>query len=107
MNNPEDQINKILAESKAGQTEQISSDRLKLEQLIQKNINLSQRVLDLTIYIKKYIFFQKIFGWIKFVVIMIPIILGILYLLPFFQSMAGEFQNLSDLLKQLHSIQGV
>ena len=81
-----------------------NSNSLELKELIQRNINLSQKTLDLTVYIKKYIFFQKVFAWIKFFVILVPIVLAIVYMFPIFRSISNQFQGFDDFLKQAYSI---
>jgi len=77
-----------------------------LEELLEKNIKLTEEVRDMTIHIKKFIYWQRIFGFLKLFIILIPIILSIIYLPPLlgqvfeqYQSIIGiqeDFQNASS-----------
>lgn len=51
-------------------------------ELLRHNIELSEEILDRTEYIKKYIKWQKVWGVVKVLVIIIPLLLGALYLPP-------------------------
>lgn len=63
--------------------------------LMQESLKTNQEVLKLSRYIKKYIVWQKIFFWFKFVLVLVPIILAIVYLPPFLRGAFGSFQSLS------------
>ncbi len=85
-----------------GENSQINNSDLK--KLIEKNISLNQEILDLVTYIKKYIYVQKVFSWIKIFVIAIPIIIAILYFIPVFQDISVQFNGFDNFLKQAYSI---
>lgn len=67
---------------------------LKLNKLIQKNLKISQEILDLSKYIKKYIVWQKIFSWIKLMLVIIPIIFAFIYLPPFLKDFSNSVQEI-------------
>ncbi len=99
-----EQIKDILEEEiiKKENNSQINNDDLK--KIIEKSIDLNQEILDSVMYIKKYIYFQKIFSWIKIFIIAIPIILAILYFIPIFRDISVEFNGFDNFLKQIYSI---
>lgn len=68
---------------------------LVLFNLMNENLKTNQEILKLSKYIKKYIVWQKIFFWIKLVLVLIPIILAIVYLPPFLKGAFQSFQSLS------------
>ena len=73
-----------------------------LEKLLQKNLAVSQEILDISRYIKKYVFWRKIIGLIKFLVIVIPIILGIIYLPPIIEDSLNNLnQNINNPLSNI------
>jgi len=79
-----------------------------IKKLVEKNIQLSEEILELSKKTKRYIFFQQIYGTIKFLIIVVPIILGIIYLPPLLQDAFSQYTNLlgdvsspSDLLESL------
>ena len=63
-----------------------------LQEVIKKNVELSQEILKISKYIKRYVFWQKIFNYFKLALIVIPIALAILYLPPFLKEISGSFQ---------------
>ncbi len=62
--------------------------------LLNKNLEISEEILKLTKYIKQYVFWQKIFFWLKLAIIIIPIALAIIYLPPFLSGLRDSFQEL-------------
>ena len=51
-------------------------------ELLRRNIALNEEILSNTEYIKKYIKWQKVWGVAKVLIILIPLIIGSLYLPP-------------------------
>jgi hypothetical protein len=64
-----------------------------LEKLLKKNLVISQEILDLSRYIRKYVFWKKITGIIRVIIILIPIILGIIYLPPIIEDGLKTINN--------------
>ncbi|MDD3284290.1 MAG: hypothetical protein PHZ07_01720 [Patescibacteria group bacterium] len=58
-----------------------------LERLLKENIELNNKILESCLKTEKYMFSIKAFGIIKFVVIIIPIVIGLLFLVPY----VGDF----------------
>jgi len=104
MNNIENKIYENSKEFDSINQETNKTNQSNLQNLLEKNIELSEQILDLTKYIKKYIVWQKIFSWIKTVVIVTPIVFGIIYLIPYFKDFSNTMQKFSDVMKQAYSI---
>ncbi len=68
----------------------------KLEELLRENLGVSREILKLSKYIRKYVFWQKIFNWFKLILILAPIILAIIYLPPFLKSLSFGLQTIFD-----------
>ncbi|MFP4514986.1 MAG: hypothetical protein ACLFNO_03235 [Parcubacteria group bacterium] len=64
------------------QQKQEKREEINLENLLKKNLIISQEILDISKYVKKYIFWRKVMNIVKIVIILVPIILGIIYLPP-------------------------
>jgi thiosulfate reductase cytochrome b subunit len=64
--------------------------------LLRQNLELSQEILNRTIWIKKYLKWQQVMGYVKILIIIIPIIIGLVYLPPLLK---GYFDQLSSLYK--------
>lgn len=62
-----------------------------LKSLLEQNLALSQEILAMSSYIKSYIRWQKIFGWVKVLVVAVPIILGIIYLPSALKSVLSSY----------------
>lgn len=64
--------------------------------LLRQNLELSQEILNRTIWIKKYLKWQQVMGYVKIFIIVIPIIIGLVYLPPLLK---GYFDQLASLYK--------
>lgn len=71
-------IERHYAETIVGPSAQNTDEALK--NLLERNLALSQEILGLAKYAKSYIRWLKIFSWLKVLIIVIPIVLGIIYL---------------------------
>lgn len=70
----------------------------KISEMVEANLKVSQQILDSTLKIKKYILWMKIMNILKLLVIIIPILLGLLYLSPYLKSMQSAFGVYGELL---------
>jgi len=67
-----------------------------IKAMLAENLEMNKEIL---VYVKKintYIGWQRIYGWVKFFIILIPIIIGVLYLPPFIRD---AYQQLINLIK--------
>lgn len=76
-----------------------------LRDLLQKNIDLSEQVLD---YVKKnhaHLLFARILSYIKIAIILIPLIVGFIYLPEIVDALMrqyGEIINISNTLREIN-----
>lgn len=86
-----------------------------LKKILEENLELNKKIYESCQTTLKYIHFVKAFNIFKFLIIFIPVIIGILYLIPvigdfigmyqnFFNS-AGEATGILDGLKNLEDVQ--
>ncbi len=64
-----------------------------IKKLLKKNIELSKENNEMTKSIKKFVFWSRIFTVVKIVIILIPLILGIIYLPPLVKDVYKEVIN--------------
>jgi len=76
------------------QTEKPASPDSQLEELLKKNLELTQEIYEMTKKIKKYINLQRIFSIIYILIIVIPIVLSIIYLPPLLKGMFSPYMEL-------------
>lgn len=69
----------------------LSSESEDLKTLLEKNLAVSQEILELSRYVKTYVRWQKIIGWVKVFLIVIPIVWGLLYLPPLFKDLLAAY----------------
>ena len=62
--------------------------------LLRRNLELSEEILKKTEYIKSYVKWQKIFGFVNFFIIIVPIIIGIIYLPPIIRDYLNQITSL-------------
>ena len=65
-----------------------------LKKLVKKNLELNKEMYDMVKYIKRFIIFQQIFGAIKILLIVVPLVLGIIYLPPLIKDTLKQYQSL-------------
>lgn len=84
--------NNAISDNNENIKEQKKEDRI--EELLEKNIKLTEDIHEMTVHIKKYIFWQRIFGFLKLFIILIPIILSIIYLPPLLGQVIEQYQSI-------------
>jgi hypothetical protein len=85
-----------------------------IEKLIEQNLRMTEDIYKMTKKIKGYIAFQKVISFIYLLLIVVPIILGIIYLPPLLGNMFNQYNqllgaegfNVNDLLKGLNPAGG-
>lgn len=65
-----------------------------LKKLLEKNLEYSQEIYKNTKYIKDYVFWAKIGGALKILIIVVPIVLGIIYLPSLLKSAFDQYRGL-------------
>ncbi len=82
-----------------------------LEDLLRENIALNKKIYASCQKSEKFIFFIKAFGIIKFILIVIPIVIGILYLIPllsgFFDMYKEFFNHISEFMGTMDTLHDV
>ncbi len=73
--------------------EEKKQEKASIEDLVRKNLETSEEILKLSKYIKRYVFWQRIIGWAKIVLIAVPIILAIVYLPPFLEGISSSIHE--------------
>ncbi len=64
-----------------------------IKKLLEKNLEYSQEIYRQTKYIKNYVFWAQIASVIKILLIVVPIIIGIIYLPPILKDLFSQYQN--------------
>ena len=65
-----------------------------LKKLLAQNLAKSEEVYEISKRVKRYLLIAQILSILKLIIIVVPIILAIIYLPPFFREALGEYQNL-------------
>jgi len=65
-----------------------------VKKILEKNQEMITETLELSRKMKKYMLFQQVFGVLRLLIIMIPIILSIIYLPPLLKSAFKQYENL-------------
>ena len=61
--------------------------------LLKENLETSQETLHAIRKIQRYMFWQRVLGWIYFFLIIGPIIVALIYLPPLLKDAMGKYQN--------------
>jgi hypothetical protein len=65
-----------------------------LKKLLEENLKLTQEIHTMTKKINKFVIWSRIFGFLKILIIVVPIILGIIYLPPLLKDVFGQYKDL-------------
>ena len=84
-------------------SDQGGNELKKIEQIVQQNLSLTREILESVEKTRKYIFWLRVFGIIKLVVIVLPIILAIIFLPPLISQV---FQQYTDIFGQIQQLKG-
>ena len=79
------------------QNNNLKNEVKELKELAEKNIKLSEEVLELSKKINGFVIWQRIFGVIKILIIIVPIVLGIIYLPPLLSGVLDTYKELLGL----------
>lgn len=86
-------------------------EQQKLQKLLQENLKISQELYEMTKKIKRWVAWQRIWGWLKIVIILVPIVLGIIYLPPLMRELLAPlleaYQNVLGLTQSAGQSQGI
>lgn len=64
-----------------------------LQKQINKNLEYTKEIHGMVKKIRRYVIFQQVFSVIKIVLIVIPLIIGIIFALPFFKEALNTYQG--------------
>ncbi len=53
-----------------------------LASLLQANLEMTKEIHAMVRHINSYVAWQRVFGWLKFLLLLIPLIIGVIYLPP-------------------------
>jgi len=76
------------------EAENAKNNYSQLEELLKKNLELTQEMYEMTKKIKKYINLQRIFSIIYILIILVPIVLSIIYLPPLLNNMFSPWMEI-------------
>ena len=65
-----------------------------IKKMLEKNQEMTTEILELSRKIKKYMVAQQVLGILRLLIIVIPIILGIIYLPPLLKGAVQQYGNL-------------
>ena len=65
-----------------------------LKQLLEPSLEKNEEILKISKDIKKYIKWQQIWSMLRFVLIIVPIVLGFIYLPPLLRDVLDNYRSL-------------
>lgn len=64
-----------------------------IKKLLKKNLELTEEIHGMVKSVKRYIIWQRVFGVLKILIILIPITLGIIYLPPIVKKAYEQYKE--------------
>lgn len=89
----QEKINNDLSEILLEEVETDKNDDLK--DLLKENLAMTREIRAMVRHINVYVAWQRIFAWIKLFIIVIPIVIGVIYLPPI---VADAYQSLMNII---------
>jgi len=83
--------------------QELQEMRAEFKELLEKNISLSEDVLFLSKKINRYVIWERIFGVVKVLIFVIPLILSIIYLPTILKNAFAPYKELLGESKELNS----
>ena len=65
-----------------------------IKKLLEKNFEMTEEVYKLVKKTNRYLFWQQVFGALKLILIVIPIVLSVIYLPPLMKEIFKQYQDL-------------
>lgn len=78
-----------------------------LKKLIEENLELTKEIHKMTKKVNRYMLWAQIFGFLKLLIIVIPIILAIMYLPPLLQGIFEQYKSILGISNGGDLIQGL
>lgn len=75
-----------------------------IKDLLKKNLELTEEINKKIERINRFVAWQKIFGLLKILIFVVPIVLGIIYLPPLLKDVIGQYQELLGVGNQVNAI---
>lgn len=71
-----------------------STNNKDIRELLEKNLELTEEIYKMSRSVRNYVITQRIFGVLKFLIIVVPIILAFIYLPPLVKGAIAPYQEL-------------
>lgn len=88
-------MDQIVANNQLGSEKPVPESSDDIAALLKANLEMTKDIRAMVKHINNYVAWQRVFGWIKFLLILIPLIIGVMYLPPllqdYYQQMLGTF----------------
>lgn len=65
-----------------------------IKKLLEENLALNEEIYKMVKKINRFVVWQRIFGFLKILIIVVPIVLGILYLPPVLKELLAQYQSI-------------
>ncbi len=65
-----------------------------MEEMLEENLKLTKEMHEMVVGIKKYVFWARVGGFLKILLIVVPIILSIIFLPPLLKGVLGQYNDL-------------
>ncbi len=75
-----------------GGEKQTSDHDKDIKELLKKNLELNSEIFEMVQYVKKYIFWRKIWSFLKILIIVVPLVLAFIYLPPFLKGVYDNYK---------------
>jgi len=68
-----------------------------LKSLLEENLKMTKEIYEVAKKVKHFMFWQRVYGLLRILIIVVPIILAIIYLPPILSGVFKQYSELMDL----------
>jgi len=65
-----------------------------IKKILEKNLKLTKEIHEMAKSIKSFMMWQRVFSFLKILIIVVPIVIGIIYLPPLLKNVFEQYQGL-------------
>ncbi|MFZ4648771.1 MAG: hypothetical protein ACOYMB_04040 [Patescibacteria group bacterium] len=75
-------------------SEEIQNNDNEVKELLQKNIALSEEIVESLGHVRRFIKWQNVWSTVRLLIVVIPIAIGFFYLPPLIKEYLGSYQEM-------------
>ncbi|PIT88055.1 MAG: hypothetical protein COU29_03515 [Candidatus Magasanikbacteria bacterium CG10_big_fil_rev_8_21_14_0_10_36_32] len=90
-------------ETEVKEKKEVMENEENLRELLEKNLKWSQIIYEQTRRLNRQLFWNSIFGWVKLIIIIAPLVVGVWYFWPSIKNVQQQYVDIIELMNNTTS----